>query len=679
MKKPIICLILIATSIIAPLIRLLPATALSPTPCSDIEFVWVRGSGQSADAGDYLAYQRAIHDRLSMEGALFSYSFSEIDYPAVAIHPSSIGNILTATGGWLTSGEGFNYGSSVDTGVTALLRHINGRKVLCPDTKYSLGGLSQGAQVVGDSLWHLYADDIIYVALFGDPKLYLPEGIGINPPACQGQRSSYNVWSPNCHTHEGILQSRIPYIPPKFDGRVGLWCNSRDLICGSSTSLTDFSFDADGHGEYKTNGQMRIMANLIWQRLKDYSPIIFPDYDDTLVPNSQAPMDIAFIFDSTGSMVPFIQSYRDSAAKLAKEVIERGGRIALIEYRDYENYSFPRLRCSFDCTLDRFVASVNNITASSGGDTPEALLQALMFSYNNLDWRSGATKSAIVLTDAGYHNPDKSGITYDQVVARSLEIDPVNTYIFANRNQWFTPEFEFDLAHLASDTGGFSIVLDSKADNLSDIFNSAHQQIGRRPVAVLPQEFYSGTTQDIFVFDAGLSYANQAQITQYEFDFNGDGVYDFSSATPSATHNYDYPDDYTIIIRITDSTSKTATISAPVYVTLPDAPHETNPINPEAASIISSSPSARPSDHINPISPDALPIGLDSEPSSTDSPVETPGTSIYSTPTPSVRTKPLFDTTLRFLTIVSFAATILVTVLLVRQPKRSQLLSKGTT
>jgi len=541
--------------------------------------------------------------------------------------------------------------------------YISERKSLCPGTKFSLSGHSQGAQVVGDSLWYLNANDIIYVALFGDPKLFLPEGLGANPPACTGKRSSYNIWSPNCFTHEGVLQIRRPYMPEQFEGKVGTWCNSRDLICGSSNNPADFSHAVIGHSEYKSNGQMNIMANLIWHRLKDFLPVVLPGHDDTLVPSSQIPMDVAFVFDSTGSMVPFIQSYRDSAAKLAAEVIERGGRIALIEYRDYENQGFPRLRCGFDCTLDRFLANVNNITASSGGDTPEGLLQALMFTYDNLDWRLGANKTAIVLTDAGYHNPDKSGVTYEQVVARSLEIDPVNTYIFANRNQWFTLEFEADLARLAQDTGGFSTVVDSKVDNLPSIFESVHQQIGGRPVAVLPQEFYSGTTLDEFIFDASLSYANQAQITQYEFDFDGDGTYDYSSDTPQATHIYKSPDNYTVVVRITDGVANSATISAPVYVSEP-----TTSLDDSASSDVESlvaGPIETSNDYTTPMPP---PTGPSAQ--STSSNPE-----ILSS---SFRIKPLFDTTLLVLTIISLIATIIVSVLLIKQPKRTQLLSKET-
>jgi hypothetical protein len=46
-----------------------------------------------------------------------------------------------------------------------------------------------------------------------------------------------------------------------------------------------------------------------------------------------------------------------------------------------------------------------------------------------LSWKYGSTKSVVVLTDSSYHNPDLDGTTFDEVVALSKSIDPVNFYI----------------------------------------------------------------------------------------------------------------------------------------------------------------------------------------------------------------------------------------------------------
>ncbi len=52
-------------------------------------------------------------------------------------------------------------------------------------------------------------------------------------------------------------------------------------------------------------------------------------------------------------------------------------------------------------------------------------MHALTTTFNGLTWRPGATKAAIVLTDADYHDPDLvDGSTSASVAKRSLEIDP---------------------------------------------------------------------------------------------------------------------------------------------------------------------------------------------------------------------------------------------------------------
>lgn len=46
-----------------------------------------------------------------------------------------------------------------------------------------------------------------------------------------------------------------------------------------------------------------------------------------------------------------------------------------------------------------------------------------------MNWKYGATKSLVVLTDANFLSPDRDGMTFDEVVRLSKTIDPVNFYI----------------------------------------------------------------------------------------------------------------------------------------------------------------------------------------------------------------------------------------------------------
>lgn len=110
-----------------------------------------------------------------------------------------------------------------------------------------LAGYSQGAMVVAEAVKSFRFDQVIYVALFGDPKLYLPEGKGLLPDACLGRNYSlYRVYVPNCRTHTGSLGERDPYVYGELSGKYGLWCNSDDYICGSTALPWNYS----GHLKY---------------------------------------------------------------------------------------------------------------------------------------------------------------------------------------------------------------------------------------------------------------------------------------------------------------------------------------------------------------------------------------------------------------------------------------------
>ena len=65
-----------------------------------------------------------------------------------------------------------------------------------------------------------------------------------------------------------------------------------------------------------------------------------------------------------------------------------------------------------------------------------------------LKWEIGANKSLVAITDADYHNPDRDGITLDDVVNLSKSIDPVNIYILTDE------EYANAYAELANRTDG---------------------------------------------------------------------------------------------------------------------------------------------------------------------------------------------------------------------------------
>ena len=90
--------------------------------------------------------------------------------------------------------------------------------------------------------------------------------------------------------------------------------------------------------------------------------------------------------------------------------------------------------------------------------------------------------------------------------------------------------------------------------------------VSEPPVARLPiSDFYAPVRWEIR-FDASGSYSPNGQLASYEWDFDGDGVFDETTVTPIATHAYGEDADLTMRVRITDSAGAASVTSAKVHV-----------------------------------------------------------------------------------------------------------------
>ncbi|MCL2869747.1 cutinase family protein [Candidatus Saccharibacteria bacterium] len=546
-------------------------------PCKDIDFIFARGSGQKIKDKEYSAFFKANDDLLHQQTNL-TYQFYDLgtesydgmQYPAVKIDNSFYTH---AIGAYTSGGGAFAYGNSVREGVYELESYIFQRNLKCPYTEFVLAGYSQGAQVIGQALEKLsnYQSNIVYVALFGDPKLYLPEGYGFNPPACRGEwKSPWNVYAPNCYTSAGILGARKDYVPGGFVNKTGIWCNLHDAMCGSTNNVTELS----GHGKYADNGGgIESAAKIILGRLKDEFPTSFLTF------NPQTPQPVietAYVIDSTGSMGSAIESYRNEARRLAQKVLNNGGRIALMEFRDAGDDFTSRILCNFGCTYDQFSALLDGIETpdGAGGDDPEAVLSALMNAFNNLDWTYGAVKSVITMTDNSCHDPDNvDGTTLIDVIKRSLEIDPINVFMLLSDStfvNFYQP--------LVDGTSGKSFILWNYNIALTSEENEAAMDarlaamtdyIVSRPVAILPITSYYAQLGQPIKFDASQSYGVDSPIDHYEWDLDGDGVFETTSTDPVMVYQYNDEFSGTVQVKAVAADGGFGTMAVSVTVTEP--------------------------------------------------------------------------------------------------------------
>lgn len=442
----IFALIFVASCIVPPPIAV-------ASDCKDLNLIFARGSGGIPEVDpSLLAFKSALEAKLATTN--LSYQFIDLNYPAI---PIGLDHLKNSLGAYFSGGNAHAFGDSVNSGVSELIRLVNFSP--CPQTKFVLGGYSQGAMVITKSLPHLNPDRILYAATFGDPKLFLPEGAGPFHPACSGLHlSNYRVFVPNCQTYQGILGGQKPYQPSAFIDKLGTWCNNADIICGSGLSVR-------GHQSYITD-----------QRFEDASRFIFHKIVKTFHIDSivTSPHDTAILFDSTQSMLPFLKARSLEVLEIAKKTFAIDGRVALFAYGDLVQSEQPLAElCNFNtCTLEVIKTALENLKPNGGGDSPESLLYASYQTMLTLNWRRGATKSIIVFTDAGFHSPDLNGITLNQVVELSRSIDPVNFYVITTDG--IMPYYK----KITTDTGGLVV---SNSSNLSQLFDQIIQRFDSLP------------------------------------------------------------------------------------------------------------------------------------------------------------------------------------------------------
>lgn len=406
----------------------IPVRAAKAASCPDLRVVFARGSGSGYDDDkNYNEFRATIEPKLAT--TTLKYEFINLEYPAVEV---GLGNLGVTARAFFGGGEVAEFGESVKSGVKKLDNLVN--SFSCPDTKYVLGGYSQGAMVVSKALPDLDASKVIYAATFGDPKIYLPEGAGVLPAACKGENlSDYRAYVPDCQAYVGLLGAYVPYRPEDFAGKVGTWCNKSDIFCSSHFKFTD-------HLAYVEDGLYEDASRMIFAKITEHFGI---------ENNISSPHDTAILIDTTGSMSGMIERYQAEAMRLAELTLNAGGRVALYSYRDIEDQKLPIEHCNFTtCDLETFRAKLYNLQTANGGDAKESLLSGAFHTMRSLNWKRGATKSLVILTDNGFHSPDLDGITVMDVINLSRSIDPVAIYVIGD------PVFENHYDELTSETGG---------------------------------------------------------------------------------------------------------------------------------------------------------------------------------------------------------------------------------
>jgi Mg-chelatase subunit ChlD len=424
--------------------------------------------------------------------------------------------------------------------------------------------------------------------LFGDPT-YLTGQVEVFPftKQCIGFRGSWVRGTGPCFA-SGVFDFRLPHIPADMDGRVGSWCRDGDGSCtGIANDILLSTAPPDGqHDKYFTPAADAAMAmREATSHLKTFIPAHADELDDSFreFATGDAGADFVFIFDTTGSMSGAIDDMKAQATSLAQLWLSAStnGRVALVDYKDVDQGDPYAARVDLDLTsdVDAFQSAVDALFASGGGDTPEAQLSGIMAALNGLAWQPGATKVALVITDAPGKDPEPvTGYTDAQVEQRALDIDPVAIYGVDVLGDSQVSGF---MQPLADATAGQVYTLGA-GQTLSDLLGDVIDTVALNPVADMGGP-YLGQTGTAVHFYADRSYDPDGTIASYEWDFDADGSVDQTTSVPTVDHTYtaDYAGQAALRVIATDGGEAIDTADVAVDA---NGPVDAVPVSPVEAS-----------------------------------------------------------------------------------------------
>lgn len=561
--------------------------------CSKVEIIYARGSGKGNPEDDTgRIYLREIETRIQKRGISVSHylvgteSQGGYKYP----HIDVMSDLKILYDAITSAGRGGEYGESVFQGTLELFKYIHERYNRCKEsgTYFILGGYSQGAHVVGDALEILkkeIRDRIVFVGLFGDPKLYYPEGKGDNPPACRGKSMSpYRrvVLLDKCKHWQGTLKAREPYMHNDMMEKVGLWCYDRDLICGTSNVISV----NDGHGKYanenRAAGQAAREAAARLQHAIENEPKPSPKPTPKPKPKPELPVtyskidtsykfgmgivgqDIVYIIDAEGITASSLASFKQSMLRKGPKLLQSNGRFLIVHIGypvidDNPPSSYPNIAQNPLSHGQWFIDNID-ILDNIRADVPGYPLASMYHALPGLDWRYGAAKSVIFITNkTNYLSPDALGISNEMLAKVALKIDPVNVYPVVPEGA------ESAYQELANLTSG-QVTTYNEDDDLGEAVDVALDKILERPVPFLKLAKYIADPGQEITFDASDSYVVDSTITTYDWDFDGDNIFDATTTTPVIDHTYYEKFDGLMQVRVTAANGLIANMSAVVQV-----------------------------------------------------------------------------------------------------------------
>ena len=116
------------------------------------------------------------------------------------------------------------------------------------------------------------------------------------------------------------------------------------------------------------------------------------------------PLDVVFVFDSTGSMAGPINAVKREIRRIVRSLTKRvpGLRIGMVTYRDYKD-SYQRKGVKLTGDYKKIYRWLSTVRVGGGGNFPEAVELGLAMAIENFKWSPHSRKVIILIGDAPPH------------------------------------------------------------------------------------------------------------------------------------------------------------------------------------------------------------------------------------------------------------------------------------
>ena len=272
-------------------------------------------------------------------------------------------------------------------------------------------------------------------------------------------------------------------------------------------------------------------------------------------------IDLVFALEDSLDTAESLADLKKQITRITSEVSQKaneGGKAARFGLITYRNAADPSASVTkngvFFDSPEALTASLGTVATGSeqggGPSTYKALDTALQS-----EWKAGARKVVILLGDA--EAPEGETPDWDRLLRNAFTADVAEVLVI-------DPDDSVDASvkDLALNTGGHV----TTAQTLKPLIVEA-------PTARISTIDPAGIGEDV-EFDASGSFAAEGQLVSYEWDVNGDGVFEAVTRTengiaanPVHSARFDAPISANVTLRVTDEYGKTATAEMPLVVT----------------------------------------------------------------------------------------------------------------